>query len=473
MDQNKPSPLSFPPIDSVDRIRQYEYYQRLLDGDHYTAFNIKIDSEDYTKAYKMLRYVKVNFAGLISRIVADLLTGETVTIKDDENQEFVDALWHENNMDVQLFEAALSGSALGDIVFKLRVGKRNASDTESTVIIEMSTPIIYFPEINQQNVKADPEVKELAWTYTKDATTYLQKEIHTSGKIENKLYELFNGKISATIDTSVIGLEPEVETGIPESLVLHIPNYRTGNTLFGISDYADMDSLFFAINHRMSQIDNILDKHGDPILMVPPGILDKKGNVNKKAIGVIEVQDGETARPEYIVWDASLENAFKYIEKLVEFVYMTGEISPDSLGMGQGSNDSGRALKLKLIRTLAKVARKKLYFDVQLKNLIYRAEKLAKAHNLTVGGIKFTGEPTKPEIQWADGLPIDISEQIETEAKAIDASLTSTRDAIMRVYGSTQETADKSVQEIKDESSIPMPQMKIAPQSPIVDNVQK
>lgn len=455
----------FPYVDSQLRLGDYDYYTKLFSGDHFSAFKIKIDSEQYNRAYSKLRYVMVNFAGLISKIVADMLFSEPITVKvPDGDQEWVDAFWAENNLDVQLYESALSNSYMGDDVFKLRVGPLEPGAKVSSVIAENMTASIFFPKVNAFNVRETPIENELAWTFKKGNEDYLRKEIHTPGLIQNKVFRMEANKIMEQVSLDVLGanIQEAYQTGIEQSLIIHIPNWRTGNRYFGISDYYDLDSLFYAINNRMSKIDNILDKHSDPILMVPPGVLDEKGAVKKKALGVIEIgPESEGGKPEYVVWDASLENAFKQIEKLVEFMYMIGEVSPDVLGMGQGMSDSGRALKLKLMRTIAKVARKKLYYDIAIKKLIYRAQLLAKYWGIEAGGKRLQGEAVMPEIDWSDGLPIDNSEQIETETKAIDAGITSKKEAMMRVYQIDEETAEENLKEIKDETAIAMPQMLI------------
>lgn len=452
----------FPYSGSIGRLNEYDYYERLFMGDHFTAFNIKINDDEYTKEYQKLRYVKANFAGLISKIIADMLFSEPITVKDKENQEFIDAFWYHNRMDVQVYESALSNSALGDALFKLRVGKRRSIDKKPTVIAEDITPKIYFPHIDGFNVRAEPAEQELSWTFKIGDKTYLRQEIHQFGKILNRVYEMQGNKIMQQVDLSILGidgLQPEVDTKIDDQLIVFVPNWKTGNRYFGISDYYDLDNIFYAINNRMTKVDNILDKHGDPILMVPKGVMDEKGNVKKKALGVIEVVDSSDAKPEYIVWDASLENAFKEIEKLVEFMYITGEIAPDILGMGEGVSESGRALKFKLMRTIAKTARKKLYYDYAIKKLVYNAMKLAIVWNLDIDGAKVKGEPKVPEILWQDGLPIDESELIENEVKAIDGGVTTRKDAIMRIYQVDEKTAEQKIKDIKTEDAISMPKM--------------
>jgi hypothetical protein len=453
---------TFPPATSLARLHTYDYTERLFMGDHFNAFNIKINDGEYNRAYSRLRYVQVNFAGIVSKVIADMLFGEPVTIRaEDGDQEFIDSLVHENKLDVQFYESALSNSYLGDAVFKLRVGPRNPNE-KSTVIIEDITPRIYFPEIDGFNVRAKPKEEVLAWTFTLGTKMYLRKEIHERGTIRNELWEMEGDKIITPAPLSILDANmPQIQaTGINQSLIVHVPNWKTGNRTFGISDYTDLDNLFYALNNRMTKVDNVLDKHTDPILMVPPGILDEKGNVKKKSLGVIEIGEGETGKPEYIVWDASLENAFKEIEKLVEFMYLVGEISPDVLGLGEGISDSGRALKFKLMRTIAKVTRKKLYYDHAIKQVMYVAQLLAKQWGLEAApGVPLKGEPVVPEIEWADGLPVDISEQIENETAAIDAGITSKRDAIMRVYQVDEDTAEAKVKEINEETRIAMPEM--------------
>jgi hypothetical protein len=196
--------------------------------------------------------------------------------------------------------------------------------------------------------------------------------------------------------------------------------------------------------------------------MVPPGVLDEKGQVRKKALGVIEVSEGENNKPEYIVWDASLASAFTEVEKLVDFLYLIAEISPDLLGMGEGHSDSGRALKFKLMRTLAKTARKRLYYDQALKEMIYTAQVFAKANGLTIDGKPLNGDPVKPEIEWQDGLPIDDTELQADLIAAIDAGIKSKKDVIMDLDQVDEENAKIKLKEIEAEKpKITLPVMNL------------
>ena len=445
----------------------YNYYEMLFDGKHFEAFKIKIDNLAYGEIYNKLRYVKANFAGLISKIGADFLFGEPIKIKvSDGDQDFVDGLIEQNNFLVQLYESALTNSYMGDDLFKIRVGKRNlSSDKNNTVIIEETTPKIFFPDIDGFNVRQEPSTITLAWSFERKDESgkvqkYLREEIHHPRKIVNKLFRLEGEKIMEELPVSTLGLKPEEETKVDRPLVFHIPNWKTGGRFFGISDYSDLDNIFYAINNRLTKNDNILDKHSDPILAVPEGILDEKGKVRREKLNMVEkpAGSGDDGKPEYIVWNANMEYAFKQIETLVDMLFMLSEVSPDVLGKGEGKSDSGRALKLKIMRTLAKINRKKLYYDKAIKDIIYYSQVVAKEWNIEINGKKLSGEPVRPEVEWADGMPIDELEQVEIETQRLDNGTQTVVAAIMNIDGIDEDSAEEKAKKIQEERALKMPE---------------
>lgn len=460
----------FPYPDDKPRIDKYTQYERLFFGHHFDAFRIQIDSESYSREYAKIRYVCVNFAGMLSKIIADLLFIEPPKIQvQDGDQKYLDALMSDNQLRIQNYESALANSYNGDAIYKIRTGQKSPYNKTLRVYIDQVSPNFYFPVVDPANVKGPPLRQELCWIMDINGSKYLRKEIHTPGYIENKLYLLEGSELEYTIkdQASLSLIDPSLkdrqETGIDRSLIVHIPNWRAGNRHFGTSDYYDLTSLFYAINNRISKIDNILDKHSDPILMVPPGVLDKDGNIKKKALGVIEVQDGEEGRPEYVVWDASLENAFKELDYLVSSTLMQSDTAPVLVGLDKGGTvESGRALKYKLIRTLAKAQRKQLYYREGLIETLYVAQHMAKAHKLEADGVKLTADPKKPEIIWSDGIPADMIEQVDVETKRVDAGLTSKKDAIMRLDDIDEDAAEKKVKEIDEETKLALPSMDLS-----------
>lgn len=464
------SVLTFPYDDAKPRINRYAFNDKLFDGSHWEAFNIRIANEHYNKEYSRLKYLACNFPGLISKVAADLLFSEPVKASADDTKthDFLQALISQNKLHAQNYESALGNSRHGDSIYKLRIGSLNPGEEATTVIIEDITPAIYFPKLDPGNTRAEPKEKELAWVVEYGGKKYLRKEIHEPGRIYNKLYLLQNERIQQEVTFETIGLTiPEEEdTKISKSLIVHVPNWRDSSRYFGYDDYADLTSLFYGLNNRMTKTENILDKHSDPILALPEGVLDEKGEVKKEAFHMFEIPSegvGTAPKPEYITWNASLDANFKHIEKMIDMLYMFSETSPDAFGMGQGQAESGRALKLKLMRTVAKVARKRVYYDIALKELLTTAQELALAHGVGVMNEKTRNYDIKPgaietpELEWQDGLPVDSRETAEEEEIRLRSGNTSVADSIMRLDGVDQDIADKKAQEIAKENTIEIP----------------
>jgi hypothetical protein len=91
--------------------------------------------------------------------------------------------------------------------------------------------------------------------------------------------------------------------------------------------------------------------------------------------------------------------------------------------------ESGRALRLRLLRTLAKINRKRLYYDTALKGALLTAQILDVTH----GSGEY--EPAEPTIQWADGLPEDMVEMVEIESQRLAAGNTSVESSVRRLDG--------------------------------------
>jgi len=136
----------FPKEDSILRLRQYGVYERLLEGDHYSAYMSELGSK-FSDRYKYLKYMTCNFAGLLSKVIADVLFGEKVVIeskeKNKKEQDFINAIVQENNLNTQLYESALLNSARGDAVLRVRV-------EDSQIKVEDINPAMYFPELTSK-----------------------------------------------------------------------------------------------------------------------------------------------------------------------------------------------------------------------------------------------------------------------------------------------------------------------------------
>ncbi len=448
----------FPVMSEVGRINNYNRRGMLLNNEHYQAFSIT--ATEFSNEYQRLRYVAANFCGLVSKVCADMLFGEEVQLKAGPNTEWLEALWYENNMKTQMYESSLSNSARGDAVIRIRV-------EDGMIKLEDINPAIYFPELMGNSYRQQPKVERLMWTECVDnmqtgkQEEYLIVETHTYGSIDLKVFVKENsGRVGAMIPVDMynafsgMAYVEHVDTGLDNrNLLVHIPNYRTSNSYFGTSDYQDIEMLNFALNNRLTKVDNILDKHSDPILAVPPGILDENGQVKNGSLNMIEVSEPGAGKPEYIVWNANLDVAFKEIDKLLELMAMFSESAPDAIGMvnqNGGAAESGRALKFRLLRTIGKTNRKRLYYDHGITRLLETAQMLAIANGYLVNGMKIT-KVEDVELIWSDGVINDDTETLQNESIKLEQGLTSQKRSIMVVNGVDESEAEEILVEVNEE----------------------
>lgn len=450
---------TWPPEGHEKRLEDYARYRLLFRGKHDDVY-ARVQQWLEREVDKTLVYIVCNFAGLISKISADLLFGEQIrVVAGDEGspeQQAVDAIVTANNLHTRAYEMALSSSWRGDAIFKARFGKPAAWQGERA-IVESAPASAFFPHLNGDNIQ-EMTGATLAWEKKTGDKRYLRKEIHEPGIIRNEIWLLDGNEIKQQVPLGTFeeykGLSESQDTGYPGLLVEHVPNWRLDDMFWGISDYQDLESLFDELNNRVSRISRILDKHSDPKLVIPPGLMkydDKTRQyyIEKEALQVVEVDQSEVGDlPKYLVWDAQLEAAFKQIDKLLDLLMMMSEVSPAAFGMDKnGVAESGRALKFRLLRTLAKVNRKKLYFDQGLKNILYAAQVLDVTHGK--GGY----EPKIPRIEWADGLPDDDMEQAQIEQTRTAAGNTSLESSVRRLDNLSGEALQDEVKRIRSERS--------------------
>lgn len=430
---------TWPPEGASARHEEYQRYRQLFKGQHGEVFARVQKWLDRTPDHSIV-YIVCNFPKLVSLVCADMLFGEQPSyIAGDEGsevQQALDQIVKANKLHTVNYEMAISASWRGGVVYKNRFGPRRPGGKDES-IIEQVNPRYYYPDLNPDSIK---EIRgaAVAWTREFNDRTYLRKEIHTPGQIRNELWLMDGSELKRQVPLNTIpdyeGLPEIQQTGYDGLLVHYCPNWRLDDEFWGLSDYFDMESLVDELNNRISRISSVLDKHESPKLVLPPGMMQfdpatKRYYIRKESLDCIEVDDEQGANlPRYVVWDAQLAAAFQQIDRLLEMAFLVSETSPDAFGLGkQGFAESGRALKFRLIRTIAKINRKKLYFDEALKQALFVAQVLDTTH----GSATYT--PTEVSIRWNDGMPDDDLELAQIEQARIAAGNTSVESSIRRL----------------------------------------
>lgn len=466
--------LTWPPEEHRARLTRYKQNKKLFKGDHkevypYWAQRMAQEQQDFIELI-------INFPGMLSKLSADLLFGEFPVFKagveavegkspdDTPEQQAINRLVEANKLHRTNYEMAVGNSYRGDSLYKVRFGKRTKYAEKPEAIINEVPPAIWFPVASEDDVR-EVEYHVLAWQkQLTEKQQFVRAELHYPGRIENQLWVLKDGGLqnrvswqqAQTLFPEYAEISEVVETQIPFPLVVHVPNFAIGDEFYGIDDYMELDTLFQEMNARVSQVSLVLNKHADPNMYGPDTALETDIRTGQPRIRIggkfFPVGPGEEP-PGYVTWDGKLEAAFQAIDKLVEMIFYVSDTSPTLFGFEKsGGAQSGTALRLRLIRTLAKINRKRIYFDDGLKQALYLAQLMEAIH----GRPPETYDPVRPTIGWKDGLPTDAMEQAQIEQIRTGGKATSSvKSAIQRLDSDTDEEADAELDRIKEEQEPP------------------
>jgi len=415
---------AWPPESEIDRLKRYQENRMLFKGNHQIVYSkwVQLLRQDVNATMEII----LNWHKRISTLWGDLLFGEPPIFKSPQ-QDVLDTLLEANSFVNQAYQVGLDVSRYGDGLFKVRFANGRA-------YIEGNPPTVWFPVVNVNNIK-DVRAHVLAWErneisrniFGENKTTYLHVEIHERGLITSRVYRLKDGKIIA------VESEEVTSTGVADFLVVPVHNLITTDSIHGLDDYQDIDTIIQELEIRFGQVSRILDKHADPNMYGPDSALEydpATGEYVFKGGGnYFPVAEGEQP-PGYVVWNGQLEMAFQQIETLMEQLYFLSETTATAFGnMKNGRADSGSALKRLLMTPLAHVNRLRLELDPKLKKVIKLANQLEIANGASNTAI------TKIDILWQDGLPKDDKEVTDIEVERYVAGLSSLERSIERLDG--------------------------------------
>lgn len=375
------------------KLKEYNKYDNLLKSKHEDAFS-EIVKNIFEDKYSNYSYTVQNYCYLVSKIVSDMLFIEYPELlsSDTSVQEELSRLWNKLNLQRVCLEGALISSALGDIYIKSFI--KSGELKVKLIKPQRVCPVFDLDEeVMSYKVMSSLAMNEKDYVYVQE---------HFKGIIKHTAYEVnsITYDITKEVPLSVVGMEMDSieQTGVDEFLITHIPNIRLDDGFFGVSDYKAIESLQESLNRRLTQISRVLSLHSSPVLCLPNGFIDENGKVNVKDLEFVELPENVDRPPEFITWNANLEHAFNEIDKEIDAIY---DISDIKVFRNQSAMpESAEALRLRMIRTLALVARKGIYFEEGLKQLF---KTLLKLENIYLG-TKFNAD-AEIEVEFSDGIP--------------------------------------------------------------------
>lgn len=453
----------YPPKEHQERIKRYRENSELIKGN---ADLLKKINEQISDDERL--YISVNFAGLVCKKAADLMFGEPPVYsagkEGSPEQAAIDRIVIDNALDTTNYEMAYGNAYRGDSFYKIKWaqeyrGVLNEDLDPYRVIIESQNAAFVFPETlpgNNKKIIAYHIAVPVKVTSDDKTVWELQVESHYPGSIVNAKYAM--NPISTHIDevvswqiTEEISVDEPIDTGVPLPLVVAVPNFAMDDSWQGIDDVTEHRPVLSEINHRLTQIASILDKHADPILTVPEGVLEEgpDGVPQQRAAyaKVFEVIGKDGVIPQYVTWDGQLDSAFRELDKLLDMFLSTAEMPPVALGKENAgtSGATGVAVKYRMGPLLSKIGRKRQYFNKALTETLYIAQLLEHAHSTS----ELDYKPKKPHILFSDGLPVDERELVEImQIRTGGKATLSTADAIKRLDGLTDEQARQAVERI-------------------------
>ena len=435
---------AWPPEDSVTRLEAYERGRMIFDGEHRDAFD---PNSDFTT--RAGNYIVCNLAELIVKACADLLFGQDISLEfprdtSEATQDAIRSFWDEQELQLKCYESALDCGAQGDAIFQVM-------KEDGEVSIEPVPVSTWFPTHDPDNKRRILE-HSLEWKRTELASNgetveLVKKRIYQKGQILNELWLLEKGRLfkkyssdspewALVMGPTVDELEeiPEVEN---DFLLIHIPNWRPARAFFGYSDYKTLYSMISALNMRLTQYNHVLENHADPITKGPVGVVDEFGEFRRQEIDYVEIEDKESDTLEYLTYDASLADSKALIDELTDKILLIAETDKTLLGIEGGSGPiSGRALKLSIQRTLAKVNRKRKYWSRAIPKALVIAQRLQGDR-----------EPVKPKVVWPEGMPQDIIEKLDEIQQRRSLGLISRRRAVQRLDSVDADRAQEMIDE--------------------------
>lgn len=442
---------SFPPVSEHDRLQSYKDHKDLFDSKHseiYKNYGLRVNNTKYQFSNSNLaldlgfsKYDRIsfetifNYQRLMSLKMADLVAGEYPVITTDRGQnasKVLNGIRERVDFDEKNFATVIDMSRYGEAVWRIFLDESGKYD------FAVWDPAQWFPIVNidgtnrivchcliwreQLGTEEHPLWECVVQKHY--VGYYLESRYKMDGTgayFGRKMYE-----------------DKRVETGLKINAVMHLKSFTTSDTVYGHSDYEQIDSIIAELQCRIQQISTILDKHSSPSMTGPASLLRKNPKTGERTFRAGEyyaVGTGDQL-PKYMTWDGQLEAAFKQVELLLDQLYILSEMGRTLISATpQGFQaTSGAALRTALISPLAKARRISNSLSIPVKRLIAA---LSTNDETSLELVDLT-------VSWSDGLPNDPREQIEL------VKLATGEDNIMPVDVAVVELLGRTPKEAKD-----------------------
>ena len=228
-----------------------------------------------------------------------------------------------------------------------------------------------------------------------------------------------------------------------------LTNITHSGSVFGLDDYAIVNSLIKKIMWRLHCADTILDKHSEPSVSGPSSALERDEQTGRYFVPLgnyFQRRSKDDPDLAYVTWDGNLESNFKELEFLVNQLYILTEMGQAFADAG-GGDSSGTALKLRMVSPRVKAMR--------IANLNAGTVKLIVAELARLNNISINYDTLN--IAWKDGLPQDDVEETDRLVSATGNKPIMSQYSALKVRGLSDKEVDAELEQMQKEAAAAAP----------------
>jgi hypothetical protein len=440
----------WPPYVDDARLQTYIDYTHLIENSPAEVFEDlrAIDSATRTKIL-----VAVALPELLATVWADAVWSDPPTL--DFTSDAVAAVWDaidEANDFTEIggWESVFGTAGWGTSVLRLRRDSERAArmGLATDVVIEEIDPAIFFPKLRKGSAR-EIESVTLAWTEDRSVDDGTGRVDHWQVR---ELHEIVDGqytityqerKTSSAADRTpfrTIGAEQPEGVDFLPFVDMHAKRWR--GRYWGVSELQRNLSLFDEVDNTLSNIAEILEYHGKPMLQVPASVI-YGGTLTKgadKTLGIRRAEEAGIAK--YITFEGMLDQQLASLDKNLELAFLTAEVPGRYFGIGAAdAPPSGVSYKLQLQNYLKKATRYQRNETMRLKTLIPMALRL---EGLAAGDLV-------PKVTHGSPLPADDEQDARIEQGLYGAGMSSLELSIRKLRRVPSDEIDDEIARIEQD----------------------
>lgn len=346
-------PSDFPPSVDFERLQKYQDYEALIENRPYDVFDdLQLKAGQQSKIVLALALPE-----LICNVWADSVWNDPPTLEfgqskaNDRWQQFV----RENDVEQRAWESVFSAGFRGTSVVHLI---RDDDQAIEPIRWDEVSAAIFFPTLKKGSDREFESVT-LAWEEDRgDGGARDRWQVRELHLIENGTYVIHYQERRATRAEGGWNETKFERTDLDFLPFVDLHGARWSGRYWGVSELARIMSITDEVDNRLSDIAEVLEYHGKPVLQVPSSLV-VNGVLQKGADRTFSLRDPEmkdVAR--YITYDAMIDSQIAALDRLLDLALLTCEVPSTYFGIGvEGSAPTGVAMKLRLQNYLKKAAR--------------------------------------------------------------------------------------------------------------------